>query len=95
MPRYFDVSKSSFPPPPDPGEPPDIISIWAEQVLDTWGLTKTEREVCELALKGLSDQEIAEATQSTYKTIKSHITQILKKSHCRNRVDIFAEILRL
>jgi ATP/maltotriose-dependent transcriptional regulator MalT len=84
-----------FPKPPDVGNPPDIILEWARRVVDSWRLTRREREVCELMLKGLSNDEIGAVLSSPASTIKHHIVMIFLKAHVDSRSQLFAEILRL
>ena len=48
-------------------------------------LTRREREVFDLALKGMSNKEIAENLFIAETTVKKHMQNILKKSNCDNR----------
>lgn len=86
---------SSRPPPPDLGDPPDVIREWAEKVVQSWGLTPAEREVCDMLLKGLTDLEVAEALGRNPKTVKHQMWVIRKKAGVDSRAELFAEILRL
>lgn len=72
-----------------------MIREWAERVIQSWGLTPTERSVLDVLLKGYSDQEIADVLQCSCKTVKHHLYSIRKKSKTESRAEIFAEILRL
>jgi DNA-binding CsgD family transcriptional regulator len=89
------VRKPTYPPPPDVGEPPDVIREWAEKVIASWGLTPKQSEVCHYMLQGFSTCEIAGFTGNSDKTLKHHIATIFKKAHVSTRAELFAEIIRL
>ena len=51
-------------------------------------LTRSEREVCALVAKGMSNAEIAEARHISEQTVKSHVSEILRKLQVRDRVQV-------
>lgn len=56
-------------------------------------LSKREREVSQYVAQGLNNNEIAERTQITIRTVKAHITSIFEKLHITDRLSL-ALILR-
>jgi len=64
-------------------------------VIASWDLTRKQREVCDLLLKGLATKEICSVTGNTEKTMKHHINSIFRKAHVSSRSELFAEICRL
>jgi DNA-binding CsgD family transcriptional regulator len=64
-----------------------------ERYLDIHGLTKTERKIARLALKGLSNREIANVNGNTEKTVKFHMTIIYDKCQVGSRSEFFNSIL--
>ena len=48
-------------------------------------LTRREREVLNLIVKGYSNQEIADALYITLKTVKTHVSNILAKLEVSDR----------
>lgn len=51
-------------------------------------LTKTEIEVLKLILDGMSNKEIENELYISHSTVTFHITNILKKSGCSNRIKL-------
>ncbi|MFT4296764.1 MAG: LuxR C-terminal-related transcriptional regulator [Micropruina sp.] len=57
-------------------------------------LTRREREVLRLVAQGLSNQEICDALWLTMPTVKSHIGNLIAKTHSRDRVQLVLFALR-
>jgi DNA-binding NarL/FixJ family response regulator len=54
-------------------------------------LTAQERAVTHLVRKGLRNKEIAEALHLSEKTVKWHLTNVLRKKNMRTRYEILME----
>ena len=52
---------------------------------ETTGLTQREQEVLDLITTGATDKEIAERLSLSLHTVKSHVRNILSKTHALNR----------
>jgi len=61
----------------------------AEAVADKSGndLTSREEEILPLVSRGMRNKEIANRLQVTERTVKHHMTSIMRKSKVRNRVE--------
>lgn len=57
---------------------------------DRSDLSKREREVLALILRGMRNGEIAEALGLTVRTVKYHVTNILEKTDAANRLQLMA-----
>jgi DNA-binding NarL/FixJ family response regulator len=57
-------------------------------------LTKRELEVLEMMAEGATNPEIAERLVITVSTVKTHVRNILRKMHVRNRTEAVAQYLR-
>jgi DNA-binding NarL/FixJ family response regulator len=77
----------------DVWENPRGLSTLVERFLESNGLTEKEKEIARLALKGLSNREIAEVNGNTEKTIKFHMTVIYDKCNVGSRSELFNAIL--
>ena len=51
-------------------------------------LSKRELQIAEFVAQGLNNQEIAERTQITVRTVKAHITSIFEKLHLTDRLSL-------
>ncbi|NDV17245.1 hypothetical protein GO009_14565 [Muricauda sp. TY007] len=51
-------------------------------------LTKREREIAKLLAKGLNDMEIAEELKIAILTVRTHRRNMLKKTQCKNSVEL-------
>ncbi len=58
-----------------------------------WQLTKSEKDIALLLLKGLSIREISEIRATSEKTIKLHCTHLYQKSNLSGRADLSAFFL--
>ncbi len=61
--------------------------------LEKWSLTKAEKDVAFLLLKGLSSKEIAEIRNTAEKTVRVQATSIYAKSGISNRSELSAFFL--
>ena len=69
------------------------LSAKIEEQLDLWRLSKAEKEVALLLLKGLGQREIAEIRKTAEKTIRQQATSIYQKSHLTGRHELSAFFL--
>ncbi len=60
----------------------------SDQVKSLSRLSKREREIAEFVAQGLNNQEIADRTQITVRTVKAHITSIFEKLHVADRLSL-------
>lgn len=58
-----------------------------------WNLTKSEREIAILAIRGLSIAEIAAHRNSKEGTVKSHLHHVYTKSSVSSRSDLLAKLM--
>jgi len=63
-----------------------------ERHFDMYQLTVKEKELCRLILKGLTNQEIANISESSLGTIKFYSSQIFEKFQVKNRAELFNTI---
>lgn len=69
------------------------LSSSIDEQLDKWGLTKSEKEVAFLLIKGFSLKEIAEYRSTAEKTTRSQATSIYAKSGLAGRPQLSAFFL--
>lgn len=70
------------------------ISLLAERIHDVedesggkdYGLTKKEKEIAALIAQGHTNAEIAESLSVVTQTVKQHVSAILRKTGCNNRM---------
>lgn len=72
-------------------EPKGLASL-AERFFEYHSLTKKEKEIARMLLKGLSNREIGEICGNTEKTIKFHLTIIFDKCGVKTRTELFNSI---
>lgn len=63
-------------------------------VYDKWGLTAREREVADLIVKGLSDDQITDSLCIAKSTFKKHVYNIYQKVGVNNRVLLYAALTK-
>jgi len=63
--------------------------------MDKYILTKREKEVFELLVKGMNTDEIADKLQISEKTVRNHISNAMQKLGVRGRAQAVVELLRL
>ncbi|QNN56762.1 response regulator transcription factor [Diaphorobacter ruginosibacter] len=56
------------------------------------GLTQRQGQVLDLVLRGKSNRAIAEALSLSEYTVKEHVTGILQKTGCTNRVELITQM---
>jgi DNA-binding CsgD family transcriptional regulator len=56
-------------------------------------ITPREKDVCELIVLGLTNQEIADRLNLQEKSIKSYLTQIFIKENVKNRLALVVKLL--
>lgn len=69
------------------------LSVEIDRQLDHWGLTRAEKEVAFLLLKGLSNKEIAAVRKTSEKTVRSQTNAIYNKSGLSGRSELSAFFL--
>jgi DNA-binding CsgD family transcriptional regulator len=69
------------------------ISVIIDQQMDEWGLSKSEKDVALLLLKGLSHKEIADIRQTAEKTVRHQSGIIYSKSQLEGRAQLSAFFL--
>ena len=65
----------------------DFSKILQEQ-FDTWQLTKSEKEVALLLIKGLSLDEIADVRETKEKTVRQQASNLYKKANLSGRHEL-------
>lgn len=73
-------------------ENPSDLTARRNRFFDLSKLTPKEKEVACLILKGLSNQEIADALETTLGTIKFYSSQIFEKVDANSRAEFFSII---
>lgn len=74
--------------PPVPEKEENVLKLEKEQPEPLWKskeLTRREREIAELAARGLSNREIAEELCITETTVKKHLSNIFEKLEINSR----------
>ena len=69
-------------------DPEHSRTLSTEPLARVYGLTSAEADVCALILGGLSTGEIAEERSVSLETVKSQSKAILRKTSCRNRIEL-------
>jgi DNA-binding CsgD family transcriptional regulator len=73
----------------EPAHPGSLTPL----LLSSWGLSRRERDVAFLVLRGASTQEIAAELHISAYTVKDHIKSIFDKTGVRSRRDLVAHVL--
>lgn len=55
---------------------------------ESWRLTRQEKKILKLIMKGLTSREIAEELNLSKRTIQNHRASIMKKFHTKNLVEL-------
>lgn len=69
------------------------LEKYIDQEFINWSLSPSEREICLLILKGLSNAEIANIRGSSESTVRHQTSSIYKKSDLKNRQDLMSYFL--
>ena len=69
------------------------LAVQIQKQFDTWQLTRAEAEVGLLMLKGLSHAEIAQARNSSKRTIRDQARAVYRKSGVAGRTELSAFFL--
>jgi DNA-binding CsgD family transcriptional regulator len=69
------------------------LSHKVDDQLERWALTRSEKEVALLLLKGLSTKEIADVRHTSEKTISQQASAVYQKSGIHGRVELSAFFL--
>lgn len=71
-----------------PAAQPDIAHL----IVEAYGLSKRERDVTRLVMRGLSTREIADALHVTPYTVQDHLKAIFDKTSVRSRRELVAQM---
>lgn len=69
------------------------LSDTIDKQMDAWGLTKAEKEITLLILKGLTNKEISDIRETSERTVRQQLTAIFQKSNLTTRLEISAFFL--
>ncbi len=69
------------------------LAVKIDAQLERWGLTKAEKDVALMILKGLTNAEIAHIRNSSESTVRGQINSLFKKSNLHSRAELAAYFL--
>ena len=69
------------------------LSRALDRQFDVWGLTRAEREIALLLLKGHSHKAIAKHTERSAQTVRQHAAMVYKKAGLTGRAELAAFFL--
>lgn len=69
------------------------LSQQIDRQLSDWELTKAEKDITLLILKGLSNKEIGEVRSTSERTVRQQVTSIFQKSNLKSRLELSAFFL--
>jgi DNA-binding CsgD family transcriptional regulator len=69
------------------------LSEQIDSQLSRWELTKAEKDITFLILKGLSNKEIGEVRSTSEKTVRQQVSSIFQKSNLKSRLELSAYFL--
>ncbi|MGI9423242.1 MAG: helix-turn-helix transcriptional regulator [Hyphomicrobiaceae bacterium] len=72
---------------------PQAFSKWLDERFDDWCLTRSERNVAFLTIRGLSIAEIAARRETKDGTIKSQCNSIYRKAGVTGRAQLFGRLI--
>lgn len=64
-----------------------------EQHFDQWGLSKAERDVALLSIKGMANGEIARMRNTADGTIKAQLAAVYRKAGVSSRADLISAVI--
>lgn len=67
---------------------PFRVEMYADEEIYTLKLTRQERQTLKGLMEGLTNKEIASNMHLSERTVKFHVSQLLRKLGVRSRVDI-------
>ncbi|MDX2055722.1 MAG: helix-turn-helix transcriptional regulator [Polyangiaceae bacterium] len=71
------------------------MSIVIEDVARHWNLTPMECEVVRMLIAGSPNSVIGRSLCRSVKTVEAHITKVLKKAGCQNRISLIVKAMAL
>ena len=71
---------------------PSELGQYVERALRQANLTPKEEEVARLALKGLSNEEIARVLRNSDKTVRQHLSSVYAKCRVTSRAELFHHV---
>ncbi|WP_275003795.1 response regulator [Promicromonospora iranensis] len=77
---------------PAPAVPAQVLTAAERRAVDT--LTERERQVLTLITQGLTNQEICDRLWLSMPTVKTHVGNLIAKTHARDRVQLVLFALR-
>jgi len=77
----------------EPGVAKVLSLIEWSQVQDRFGISDREAEVVRQVVGGATNQEIARRLYISESTVKTHLVNIFKKVHARNRAELIITAL--
>ena len=66
----------------------------AEEVEDTYNLTRREKEILQMVVEGKQNKQIAEASGKSVRTIETHRFNIMKKLGVNNAIDMVNKAMK-
>ncbi len=69
------------------------LGVEIEKQFESWNLSKSEKEIALLLIKGFSSREIAEVRKTSEKTVRVQTSSIYKKANLANRNELAAFFL--
>ncbi len=77
---------------PEPRLQPTTRQQTPQQLAYQHGLSRRELQIAQLTAQGLSDKEIAKAAGIGFTTVRTYLSQALKKTGCSNRKELIAYV---
>lgn len=71
--------------------PDEVEKRWQIEYVNHFGLSAREQEIFNLIIKGMTNTEIASTLFITESTVKFHASNIFKKTHLNNRIELIAD----